>query len=332
MNKYLGHPAQIAGAEKVEVLSGKGRGLRLLQVRNGLGLEFSVAEDRCADIYRLEFMGKNFGFFSPCGYVAPQFYDNKGAGFLKSFTAGFLTTCGLTTVGKPCTDNGEELPLHGSIGNTPADVFNADETDDEIIITAKMRDARVFGDKMLLERKIVCSKKENKITLSDKVTNIGTLVSPFMILYHCNMGYPLLSENAEVVIPNTKTRGNDEYAQKFADQALCMEKPQANFQEQCFNFDMKEENGIAKAGIYNKDISRGLVMSYTKDTLDKFNEWKMMGEYDYVLGLEPCNALPIGRDAVRANGELKFLNPGESAKMNIVFEVFDNYEDFKNKI
>lgn len=33
----------------------------------------------------------------------------------------FLTTCGLQAVGSPCTDEGEELPLHGSIANYPCE-------------------------------------------------------------------------------------------------------------------------------------------------------------------------------------------------------------------
>ena len=94
MNKYIGHPAQISGVEEVILAKGKGKGMTLLQVRNGLGLELVLSADRAMDIARVTFKGDNIGYFSPCGYVAPGFYDNRGNGFLKSFTAGFLTTCG----------------------------------------------------------------------------------------------------------------------------------------------------------------------------------------------------------------------------------------------
>ena len=120
MNTYIGQNAQLFGAEEHRLVGGKGDGMRLLEVRNGKGLCFTLSLDRAADISRLSVMGTNFGYFSPCGYVAPAYYDEKGAGFLKSFTAGFLTTCGLTNVGSPCEDNGEALGLHGTIGNTPA--------------------------------------------------------------------------------------------------------------------------------------------------------------------------------------------------------------------
>ena len=101
---YYGHESQLFGVEEVRLQGGKGDGMRLLQVRNGKGLEFTVSADRCADISRLIFRGENCGFFSANGYVAPAYYDDKEDGWLKNFTAGFLTTCGLLAVGSPGTD------------------------------------------------------------------------------------------------------------------------------------------------------------------------------------------------------------------------------------
>ena len=122
MNKYIGHPMQIYGIEETRLVGGKADGMRMLNVRNGKGLEFTISLDRAADVTRLSLGGDNFSFISACGYVAPSYYDKDGIGFLKSFTAGFCTTCGLTAVGSPCTDEGEELPLHGTISNHCDDV------------------------------------------------------------------------------------------------------------------------------------------------------------------------------------------------------------------
>ena len=98
-NPYIGHESQLYGVEEHRLVGGRGDGMRLFQVKNGKGLEFTVSADRCADISRLSVEGVNMGYFSPCGYVAPAYYDGVGDGFLKSFTAGFLTTCGLNGVG-----------------------------------------------------------------------------------------------------------------------------------------------------------------------------------------------------------------------------------------
>ena len=118
MNPYIGHDSQIYGIEEHRLVGGKGDGMRLYEVNNGKGLMMTVSPDRNGDITRLRYKGINLSYMSPCGYVAPAYYDSIGSNWLGSFTAGFLTTCGLQAVGSPCQDEGEELPLHGSIGNT----------------------------------------------------------------------------------------------------------------------------------------------------------------------------------------------------------------------
>lgn len=310
MNKkaYIGHPSQLCGVEEVRLVGGKGDGMRLLQVRNAAGLEFTVAADRCADIYRLIFKGDNMGFFSPNGYVAPAYYDDQGAGFLKSFTAGFLTTCGLSTAGSGSEDEGEQLPLHGTIGNTPCEHIYWTEDDDNIYIHAQISEEQIFRSKLHLTRVIRCSKWENTFTITDTVENRGDASAPVMLLYHMNVGYPLLSENAVVDIPSTAVVPRDDHAAKDLDTWRKMLPPTPGFQEQCYFHTFAE---AGKASIYNPDINKGLTISFDKDVLDHFTQWKMMGYRDYVLGLEPSNCALAGRAALRKSGELKFLQPGE---------------------
>ena len=74
---YYGHESQLFGVEEYRLAGGKGDGMRLLQVKNGLGLEFTVSADRCADIARLSLHGQNCGFFSVNGYVDPAYYDDR---------------------------------------------------------------------------------------------------------------------------------------------------------------------------------------------------------------------------------------------------------------
>jgi len=306
--KYVGHESQYFGIEEVRLVGGKGDGMRLLQVRNAAGLELMVSADRCADLARVIYKGDNMGYFSPCGYVAPAYYDHVGAGFLKSFTAGFLTTCGLTAAGSPCQDNGEDLPLHGTIGNQPCDHIWWEETDDAMVIHARINDGQLFGRKLVLDRTITCGKFESTVEICDTVTNIGSEESPLMLLYHMNMGYPLLSENAVLDIPSVAVAPRDEVAAGGMDCWSQVELPQAGYGEQCFYHSFENEG---KAGIYNPDIGKGLELTYDTAQLPCFTQWKAMNERDYVMGLEPGNCTPDGRDVMRREGKLQFIAPGE---------------------
>lgn len=316
MNEYIGHESQLYGVEEHMLLRGKGAGMKLLEVNNGRGLMFTVSEDRCGDISRLLFNGKNLGYFSPSGYVSPQYYDDKGAGFLKSFTAGFLTTCGLSAVGSPCTDEGEELPLHGTIANTPAENTSY-WIDDKIHIVLKVRDAAIFGRKMVLTREYECPLDRNEIIIKDTVKNEGFSDVPYMILYHFNMGYPLLTENSVVTVKSNGVTPRNDHAKTGLGKALEMEKPQDGFEEQCYYFDMTE--GAAK--IYSPKIDTSLTLSYDIEELPFFTEWKMMGKGEYVLGLEPGNCNPDGRDVMRKSGKLAFLKPGEEKSQTIRIKI-----------
>ncbi len=329
MKFHVGHPLQVRGAEVYRLQGGKGDGMRFLYVRNGLGLELWISLDRAADMNRVIYKGKNMGYMAPCGNVAPTYHDGVGLGFLKSFTAGFFTTAGLEGAGGPCEDEGEQVPLHGSISHVPAQLNGIDETDEKLVIKTIVRDGRIFGRRMVLERVYTVSYTEDTFTVTDTVTNESDGVSPFCLLYHCNMGYPLLSEHSVVRFPNTRIWAVTDNAKEHIDTALIMEEPQAGYEERCYFFDMiEQQDGKVHAGIYNPDIDAGVVYSYDKKELPCMTEWKMMGKRDYVLGIEPGNVCPNQRCNQRAQGVLPFLQPEESNKTSLTFTFVDNQADF----
>ncbi len=308
MNPYIGHDSQIYGIEEHRLVGGKGDGMRLLEVNNGKGLELTVSLDRAADISRLRFRGINMSYFSPCGYVAPAYYDSTGSNWLKSFTAGFLTTCGLRAVGSPCVDEGEELPLHGTIANQPAEHAYWFEENGELVVRALVKDETIFAAKLRMTREIRVSLVENTFTIQDTIENTGDTVQPLEILYHMNMGYPLLDEDSVVEIPSAGVSPRDDHAAEDIENWMKMIKPQAGYVERCYYHKFEKEG---KASIYQPKIGQGLEISFDAEELDGFVEWKMMGVRDYVLGLECGNCYPDGRDVMRKTGMLKFLAPGE---------------------
>lgn len=319
MNPYIGHESQLGGVEEHRLVGGKGDGMRLLQVENGKGLTMTLTPDRCLDISRLRVGGINMGYFSACGYVAPAYYEGTGDKWLKTFTAGFLTTCGLQAVGTPCTDDGEELPLHGSIGNLPAEQVYWQEDEEKIRVFGVVKDEVIFGRKLVLRREIEVSKKENSFVIRDEMENGGDRVEPLEVLYHMNMGYPLLDEESVVKVPAKEVLPRNDHAAEDIENCLRMEKPQAGYEERCYyhKFDQKE----GKASIYQPKLGMELEITFDAESLDGFVEWKMMGVRDYVLGLECGNCYPDGRDVMRKTGMLKFLQPGERRSYEVKVEI-----------
>lgn len=308
MNPYIGHEQQIYGVEELRLVGGRADGMRMLWVRSGGGLELMISLDRCADLSRVTLSGVNLGYFSPCGYVAPQYYDNRGDGFLRSFTAGFLTTCGLSNVGSPCEDDGKAYPLHGGISHTPAEQVGYWIRDEEIYVRAVMRDAALFSHQLLLERTYRIPLFRKELRLVDRVRNIGGSETPVQILYHCNLGYPLLDENTVVDIPSEEVTPRNAHAASDIRNCLRMEPPQSGYEERCYYHTLR---GEARVSVYHPLLKKGLVLSYDSRSLPCFTEWKMMGVSDYVLGIEPGNAYPDGRDVMREKGLLETLKPGE---------------------
>jgi len=56
-----------------------------------------------------------------------------------------------------------------------------------------------------------------------------------------------------------------------------------------------------------------------------------MGENDYVVGLEPGNAYPLGRNKTRERKELTLMQSGELKNFNLELGVLDGKEEIENK-
>lgn len=315
---YIGHQSQLYAVEEVRLMGGKGDGMRLFRVRNAVGLQFDILADRCADISRLFFKGDNIGYFASCGYAAPAYYDRND--FLKNFTAGFLTTCGLDNVGPACQNMGKNFSMHGSIANMPCERIWWDETAEELCIHAVVNTGYLFGSKVCLHRTISCKKFFNELKVCDCVENYGDTEAPIMLLYHINMGYPMLSEDTVVSIVSKEVRARDERAEEGIDAWNCMMAPVAQFQEQCY-FHHFENDG--KAEVYNPILKKGMRLEFDLKELPQFTQWKQMGIRDYVLGLEPGTCNPIGRIEAEKNGQLLLLTPGETKTFALNFFFYE---------
>jgi hypothetical protein len=326
--KRVGRLSQLGGITSFAYADGRAQGTATLRVKTAGGLEFWVVPDRGMDIYEASFRGESLCWHAPQGMVHPSYYSNCGLEWLKTFSAGLLTTCGLTTVGGPSHDDGEDLGLHGPVSTTPAERVNWSERwdgDDCLFeITGRVREASVHGANMLMERRISTSLHSSALTIEDVVTNEGVRTSPMMILYHFNFGFPLLTERSKVFAPSKIAHPIDDLSRESVDRWMNFEAAVRNQRERVYFHEMTAaQDGWVDVLLVNDHAAPefAVKLSYDSASLPEFVQWKMTGENHFVLGLEPSNCRTLGRKAERERGMLQFLEPDETRRFQLRLEV-----------
>ncbi|MEI8200487.1 MAG: aldose 1-epimerase family protein [Eubacteriales bacterium] len=300
--KYLGSVEQIGGIRNYTYNDGKAKGVHAIEVDTG-SLRFTILPDRCMDIAHATYNGKAISWISKTGIVSPQFYEKDKLNWLRGFYGGLLTTCGLKNIGVPSGNEG----LHGRIANIPAQNVSifADWIDNDYVmrISGEMSESVVFGEHLVLKRTITAYLGESSLTVEDCIENRGFEAEEIALCYHCNFGYPLVSETARIVgVP-------DEHSK--------MSKPTHGIQEECINVPIDMDKVVV--GIENNGI--GAYITYDRNTLPDFLIWKMAGESDYVIGLEPRTTSLNGMENIIAQGKAVLISPFKTYKTKLQFNI-----------
>jgi len=322
LKPYVGSMDQLADIRTSVLDDGKGRGIRIAEIDNGSGLRFTVLLDRGMDIGSASFKGTPFVYQTPVGMVHPSFHEPDGLGWLRSFGGGLMAGCGLRNVGIPEGEHG----LHGRLSNIPAETVAVSKGWKngryELSVSGTVRETAFFGENLELRRTISTAMGDNSITITDEVVNRGVRPSPLMILYHINAGFPLLSETAvlEGRVAQT-TRRDAEAAAGLGKWNRCP-PPTPGYVEQCFFHDVEANaDGMARMVLGNPTSGMAMEVAYRKAELPFFTQWKMAGEQEYVMGLEPANCHPDSQTAEKKNGTLQIIEPGEKVGFKVVISI-----------
>lgn len=340
LKKYFGDMSQIAGIRRCIISEGRATGTDAFDVKTGSGLVYTVLPGRGMDIADASYKGVPLSFISKTGIVSPQYYMSEKTGFLRNFFGGLLTTCGLMNAGPQCELDGEIYRMHGYISNIPAynvgyQCFWKDD-EYELMMQGTVRESRLFGENLTLKRTVVSYLGKNVIKIHDVITNEGFDDMPFMLLYHMNLGYPVVSEHSHLITPSVDVVARDEDARKGIDNWDKMDRPIHGYREQVFFHELASDSeGNTLYGVVNEKLLIGVYFRINKRQLPHLTQWKMMGEQDYTLGLEPGVNIPEGRLSASDNGHLKVLKPQQEYTVDIEFGVLDGPDDiegFKQKV
>ena len=331
-NKII-NPAQIGGIETSVLDNGPAAGTKIAWINTGSGLRYKVVIDRGMDIAEAFFNQYSLAWLSHGGVTAPRPDANSGLEWLYCFGGGLLATCGLTHVGPPESDDSGQRGLHGRISNIPASIEsiiqpNPAEQNPEMQITALLKQSRYSGPNLEMRRTISGTIGQSKISIHDIVTNRGNSPCPHMLLYHCNFGFPLVDEGADIIYDGKcLSRGlemddeifNDKHNYRKCQKPLDIHRAT---REACGFIDVTADSeGFCRVGIVNNKIDLALFMKYKKQQLPCLTNWQHWGQGEYVTALEPGTNPPIGQNKAKQQNKLIYIEPGESKNYDLEIEV-----------
>jgi len=318
--KHLGNIDQIAGIRVSTLRHGRGAGMDIAEFYNAAGLRFTVLPDHCMDLNDLSYKGINLSFQSKNGLVSGASFESSPNSFCDEWPGGMLATCGLDNVGDGY-DDGEIYPTHGRIASIPADHFgtSAGWQGDEYVLraTGQMQQSRLFGRNLLLERTLQTTLDSKRITLTDRLTNREPEDEPFMLLYHFNFGYPLLTEKSVIYPSKTTVQPRGEHSMD----PLHMTPPVDGQPEEFFQHITTGET--ASCAIVNPSLHLGAFIRFDTEHLPYFGQWKNMRSHDYVLAIEPCNCFGRGRRQEINDGTIATIKAYSTLEFHLELGVLD---------
>lgn len=330
LRRRVGHLSQVGGVRLLTSDNGPSRGVRLVEFRTGTGLSFEIGVERGFDVGRADYRGASLGWMPPTLMPGPWYFEDQADfGWLRAGLGGFNNTCGLIHIGNPEEASvahynfparpTDRYGVHDRAALLPAELVSLGERwdGDRCILEAvgKVTQAQTYGENLVLTRTYRAELGASWFTMEDVVENRGFLSVEHMLLYHINAGYPFVDEGSELIAP---VAGPPRLLFGTADvnDATSWSRfipPQKNWVQQTFEHRMRPgADGMVEVAIFNPKLfgGTGLSVRYDHRVMPSYIEWRMMGEGQYAVGIEPCTN-GFGREAVRAAGELIVLEPGQ---------------------
>ena len=294
MDGRISNFGQVASIRRYTLTEGVGKGLDIIDCDNGK-IRFLLNVSKACDIMQLYHEGQNMSFVSKNGFT------KREIPFLRRFEGGMLYTCGLDSVG-----GREGYELHGTLHNIPAEIIRAECNESGILVEAIIRDTALFGKNLVLKRRVFTEIASDSVSVEDTLVNEGYKTEEYCLLYHINVGYPMLDNGAKVVADVESYTPRTAWAKQNETTMYEMNASTPNQEETCYFLNLKKP----EITLVNGKIGKEFTVSYSGDTLPCFVEWKSMASGDYALGLEPCTTELDNRFAyktIEVGEEIKFF-------------------------
>jgi hypothetical protein len=305
----------------------RSEGVHVVALDNGV-MTVEVLPTRGMGVRRVRRGEKMLGWQAPAREpVHPSFVplmEPAGLGWLDGFNE-LLCRCGLESNGPPEFDDAGRLlrPLHGRIANTPAHRVEliVDEELGQLTLRGVVDEARFHFQALRLTTSISTFIGSNEFSWSDAVTNIGGREAQMQMLYHFNIGQPLLRPGARISAPiATVAPLTDVAANEGIDKWNIMPPPRPGSVEQVYVLDLAaDENDDTRVMVSGLTDDEAVSLRFSKSTLPCLTVWRNTpAEADgYVVGIEPGTNYPNPRTFEKMHGRVVVLKPGETWRAGV---------------
>ena len=283
MDGRISNPAQLASLRSFTGRGGHEDGLRVIEGDNGV-LRFLLNESKALDIMQMYHRGVNLSFLSKNGFTARELP------FSRRFEGGMLYTCGLDSVGDRAG-----FELHGSLHGQAAHLLGSICDEQGITVTAEIADSELFGKNLRLRREISTGIGSETIRIRDRLSNLGSRAENYCLLYHINLGYPMLDEGVTIESEAAEVLPRTEHAARHTASRTVMGPCMDGEPERCYFIRQKKP----VVTVRNERLNRLFRLEYSGDTLPCFVQWNSPASQDYALGLEPATTFLDERFAYR---------------------------------
>lgn len=312
--RRAGAVAQIAAVEQSLRTDGPDAGTRRLRIVAG-ETDLDLLPDRGLDLGQLRHRGVPLAWVSPTGWPRPG-----ASGFGASFGGGLVTTCGLLSFGPPSVDAEGEHPQHGRYSGLAASVTRAEVTADAVVVEGVVVEASVLGAHLELRRRVRVPLGGSRIELRDEIVNRGSREVEPMVLYHVNLGWPLVDAGSVLRSPAARVHARDAAAEAGLSTWAEFPAPVAAYPEQVFHHELPDVGRVSAE--VRAASGLGIRISFDTRELPAMFQWRVAQDDGMVLGVEPATAATIlGREDARARGLLRPLAPGASWELGLDIDV-----------
>ena len=283
---------------------------------------------RGMSIWKLEAGGVHFGWNSPvAGPIHPSnvpVFDPSGIGWLEGFDE-LVVRCGLESNGAPEHDehSGNLIhPLHGRIGNLPATSLSIefDEASGRLEVIGEVLESRLFIKRLRLRSRTRFLAGSPNVELLDDVTNDLSKNASMQLLYHINVGKPVLSEGASLEVPIESLAPKDALSASEIETWNQFGPPEDNYAERVYFAKLRSDDANSTtAMLRSANGETGMGVTFKTSGLPRFILWKnTAAENDgYVIGMEPATNYPNVRSYEASQGRVVEIEPGETASFRV---------------